>query len=96
MKPRLLSPANRELEEAIHYYESRRDGLGLEFANEFDRAIEAILASPLTWPQVDNGLRKYRLRRFEYGIIYGVVEDEVVVVAVTHPSRHPDYWVDRT
>jgi mRNA-degrading endonuclease RelE of RelBE toxin-antitoxin system len=40
-------------------------------------------------------MRKYRMRRFEYGIIYGVQGEEVVVAAVAHPSRQSDYWVDR-
>jgi mRNA-degrading endonuclease RelE of RelBE toxin-antitoxin system len=95
MTARLLSPAHREFEEAVLYYESRPDGLGAEFVDEFDRSIAAILEAPSRWPQVAKEMRKYRMRRFEYGIIYGVQGEEVVVAAVAHPSRQSDYWVDR-
>jgi plasmid stabilization system protein ParE len=95
MTVRLLSPAQRELEQAILYLESQQPGLGLEFAEEFDRAVAVIEANPRTWPQASKNTHRYRMNRFEYGIIYAVHGDEAVVVAISHPSRQPDYWVDR-
>ena len=95
MRARLVAAANRELEQAIFYYESRRDGLGVEFADEFDRSVAAILARPLTWPAAGHDTRRYRMNRFNYGIIYAVHGDEVVILAVAHPSRAQEYWADR-
>lgn len=95
MTARLLSPAQRELEQAILYLEAQRPGLGLEFAEEFDRAIAAIEANPKTWPEASRNTRRYRMKRFEYGIYYAVQGDEAVIVAISHASRQPDYWIDR-
>jgi plasmid stabilization system protein ParE len=92
---RLLSPALRELEEATLYYESRREGLGAEFADEFDRSIAAILDAPTRWPASDKQTRRYRMDRFQYSIFCGLHGDEIVIVAVSHPSRQTNYWVDR-
>ena len=44
MKYSFLTPARRELEEAIEFYNQRREDLGYEFAEEVERAIERILA----------------------------------------------------
>ena len=95
MTVRLLSPAQRELEQAIFYLEAQRQGLGSDFAAEFDRAVAAIEANPNRWPQSSRDTRRYRIRRFEYGVYYAVQGHEAVVVAVSHPSRRPEYWVDR-
>lgn len=38
-----LTPAQLEFDEAIAWYSSRREGLGLEFAAEVRRAIDRIL-----------------------------------------------------
>ena len=39
-----------ELEYARDWYKQQSPGLGTEFLDEVDRAIEAILRSPQTWP----------------------------------------------
>jgi toxin ParE2 len=40
------------------------------------------------WPRV----MRYRLRRFPYGLVYRLAESEIVVLAVMHLHRKPDYW----
>jgi hypothetical protein len=40
-------------------------------------------------------VRRCRLRRFPYGVIYHADEMEILVVAVAHAHRRPDYWRDR-
>lgn len=41
------------------------------------------------------GLRQVRLRQFPYRLVYMVVSDEIVIVAVAHERRRPGYWQDR-
>ena len=41
------------------------------------------------------GLRRVQMRRFPYGLIYGVQPGLLVIVAVAHLHREPTYWVDR-
>ena len=36
-----------------------------------------------------------RLSRFPYGLIYTIDHGDVLVLAVAHLHRHPDYWHDR-
>src|SRR5687768_5920789 len=92
---RLLSPAHRELEQAILYYEAQQAGLGLQFADEFDRAVAAIVEHPLRWPQFSDNARRYGIHRFEFGIYYFVEPSEVVIAVIAHPSRDTPSFVDR-
>jgi plasmid stabilization system protein ParE len=92
---RLLSPANRELEQAILYYEAQRVGLGREFADEFDRAVSVILENPMRWPQSSRHTHRYRMHRFAYAIHYFVEPAEVVIAVIAHPRRNPTSFGDR-
>jgi hypothetical protein len=49
----------------------------------------------LSYPEIEPGIRRCRLARFPYGLIYGVDDETVVIVAVAHLHRRPRYWIDR-
>ncbi len=95
MKVVFLAPAQTELDEAVDWYNRQAAGLGRELLDELDRAVRRALAFPLSYPEVERGLRRCRLARFPYGVIYGVDGDNFVVVAVAHLHRRPRYWIDR-
>ncbi len=95
MKVRFLKPAQLELDDAVAWYNDQAAGLGLEFLDEFDRAIRRALTHPLSCLEIESGLRRCLLARFPYGVVYGLDSDTVVVVAVAHLHREPRYWSDR-
>ena len=91
-----VEPAARlELEEAAQWYEASRPGLAAEFLDEFDRGVQMILDAPNAWHPLEGGIRRYRLDRFPYGIIYKMRDDEILIIAVAHLHRHPGYWRTR-
>ena len=47
MKARFASTAERELKEAMEFYESARQGLGAEFLAEVEATIHLIQSFPL-------------------------------------------------
>jgi plasmid stabilization system protein ParE len=89
---RLHLRAERDLEEAFDHYEHARRGLGHEFLTEFRRGVEKILLNPNAWQLLEEDCRRYRLKRFPYGVVYDVQGDEIFVLAVMHLSRKPGYW----
>ena len=95
MKVRFLKPAQLEVDDAFVWYETQSKGLGMQFLDEFDRAIRRISAYPLANSEIDDDLRRCLLFRFPYGIIYGIDSEIIVVVAVAHQHREPEYWMDR-
>jgi plasmid stabilization system protein ParE len=90
-----LAAARVELEEAYDWYEVQREGLGQEFAREVYRTIQRILDHPLAWTKLSRRTRRCRTERFNYGIIYQVKRDHILIVAVMHLSRKPGYWKSR-
>ncbi len=95
MKIRFLKPAQFELEDAVAWYDSHSIRLGTQFLDELDRTIRRIVAYPFSSLEIEPGLRHCLLLRFPYGIIYGIDNDTIVIVAVAHLHREPRYWADR-
>lgn len=87
--------AGAEFEGAVAYYEERERGLGLDLALEVEAAIQSILAFPEAWPAIDGEIRRCLVRRFPYGILYTHETSGILILAVMHLHRSPDYWKDR-
>ncbi len=87
--------AREELRDAIAYYEAVDLGLGNSFRAAIENAISLIRQFPNAWPPLSATTRRCRTKRFPYGIIYRIKNNEIQILAVAHFSREPNYWVDR-
>jgi toxin ParE2 len=79
MKVRLLAPAAAELEEAVAWYSAQAPGLAQQFLDEVRTARRRIAERPRAWHPLGNGVRRFRLGHFPYGLIYVVEGDEIIV-----------------
>lgn len=95
MKISLLPLAQTELDEAFLWYEEQAVGLGYEFLDEFDQSVRLIVSFPELFEEMEEGVRRCLINRFPYGIIYGIDVDKIVVIAVAHLKRKPNYWIER-
>ncbi|MBI1195643.1 MAG: type II toxin-antitoxin system RelE/ParE family toxin [Gammaproteobacteria bacterium] len=95
MKIRFIEPAISELDEAVAFYERERSGLGRVFLRELRSTLRNIVAFPEAWHALSRRTRRCQLRRFPYAVIYHVSKDTVLVVAIAHLHRRPEYWKDR-
>ena len=95
MTVRLLEVAQQELDEAVIHYNGELPGLGDAFVLETVAAIDRIRRFPEAWQPLGKEIRRCRLRRFPYGLIYARDRDEILILAVAHTRRKPDYWRDR-
>ncbi|HXP60069.1 MAG TPA: type II toxin-antitoxin system RelE/ParE family toxin, partial [Dongiaceae bacterium] len=77
------------------YYNRQVPGLGDAFVDEVEIGIGAILNGPTVWRVVEDDVRRYLIRRFPYGIYYTIEDDVIVIWAVGHLHRDPDYWQHR-
>lgn len=91
----LTSVAEEEFTKAAEYYERQREGLGEEFVSEVLRTAEILRDFPKIGTPIDPPFRSFQIRRFPYSLVYREDADELVVVAIAHNSRQPDYWRDR-
>jgi len=81
--------------EAAVFYEDQAIHLGEHFLAIVAAAVFEIAEAPELWPERDNGMRRRPLRRFPYSILYRIDNDEIIIVAVMHQKRRPNYWVRR-
>ena len=82
--------------EAQAWYESRAAGLGLEFARALDAAIAVAVRKPDMFTLVAGNCRRVLLRRFPYSMVYRVIGDEFLVIAVFHHRRDPSKLARRS
>ena len=87
--------AEKEFLGAIDYYERRSKNLGFEFAVEIYTTIGLITALPNAWPLLEGDVRRCQTKRFPYGVLYSQEEDGILILAVMHLHRDPDYWKHR-
>jgi plasmid stabilization system protein ParE len=92
--------AERDLADAMDWYNNQRPGLGGDLLEAVRPLLASIANQPFQFPRYDSGsTRHFRyalVRRFPYRIVFEVRPDEsLVVLAVAHTSRHPDYWTNR-
>src|SRR5215216_1221534 len=92
---RFLSPDEEEMTEAALFYESSSEGLGSDFLDDVQRAIDRLCDYPYAGESIDASLRRTLLHRFPFSLIYAVEDHSIVIIAVGHHGRAPGYWRSR-
>lgn len=77
------------------WYADQAPGLGDAFMVEALHAFDLIEHYPDAWHPMAGDVRRCRLRRYPYGVIYTRVKKDILVLAVAHLHRRPGYWRDR-
>ena len=95
MRIRYLTPARAEFLAALEFYEKEAPGLGAEFDAEIADVENRLLQHPGSGAPFGEGTRRAILRSFPYSVIYHVAAEEVLIVAVAHQRRRPDFWKGR-
>jgi toxin ParE2 len=95
MKIRLLEIAQQELDESIEYYNTELPELGDKFLKEFLSSLDRIGQYPDAWHPYSKRTRRCLFRRFPFGLIYQILKDEILIIAVANLHRKPEYWKER-
>jgi plasmid stabilization system protein ParE len=81
--------AERELNDAVQYYELGSPGLGAAFLTEVESCCDAIVTHPEAGHRVLGSIRRWLVRRFPYAVIYTTRPNEIRVLAVMNLKRRP-------
>ena len=94
--PVVLTPeARADYDEAFDWYERQRPGLGVEFVRSVRAAFDRVRQWPDRYATVHKDVRRVRVKRFPYSVLYTIEPNELVVVAVFHGRRDPKVWQSR-
>ncbi len=91
MKIRILSPAERDLEEGYRFYESKAPGLGAYFLDSIYSDIDS-LAYFGGIHQLVFGYHRQLSKRFPFAIYYRIIDNEILVFAALDCRRNPT-WI---
>ncbi len=95
MNIRLLEPAQAELDEAIAWYAQQAPGLGEAFLIETLKVVQLVEQFPGAWHPLTPQIRRCRLKRFPYSVVYTQDGADLLVLAIAHQHRRPNYWRNR-
>jgi len=100
VKLRILAEAESEIEAAWEYLISQAARLGARFLDDLEETLDAVTERPESFPRLetlpdDSPYRRALLSIFRYAVVFEIESGEIVVVAVAHTSREPNYWLDR-
>ncbi len=87
----LVVRTNAELDifEKIKFWEGKREGLGTEFLDAVEQAINSIQSNPQMFQIKYRDLRVAYTKPFSYGVHYNIEGDIIYVHAVMHTSMRP-------
>lgn len=92
--------AREELRSAANWYDDEQAGLGDDFYDAIDEAIQHMLDWPLSAPvflgwKDTPQVHSMRVRVFPYRVLYYVTGTSIVILAYARHRRKPRYWQRR-
>jgi hypothetical protein len=96
MTARILPEAEAEIQASAQWYEDQA-GLGDAFLNAVVEALLSIERHPRRYARYERlrmhrELRRHLLAGFPYSVIYEVGATGILILAVAHLKRRPNYW----
>lgn len=95
MNFKFLAEALSEFDDAAGWYDQQRPGLGAEFVDAVESAIRRLTGKPETWPMIDSQFRRCPVENFPYDVVFACRNEAILIFAIAHHHRKPDYWSGR-
>ena len=92
---RIRSEAQVEIEEAFDRYRAESREAAERFLNEIGTSLDLIRFHPRLYPMATKSTRRRVLHSFPYSVVYAERHDVILVIAVAHAKRRPEYWGGR-
>jgi plasmid stabilization system protein ParE len=87
--------AESEMIEAAAHYEAQQPDLGRRFLAAVQDATNRIGVNPQLYPIVELDVRRCLTKTFPFGVLFRERPEKIVIMAVMHLHRDPDYWKTR-
>lgn len=94
-RARFIAPARSEFLSEVAYYDGRESGLGARFTAAVEEAAARAVTFPLAGSSASESTRRVFVNNFPFSLIYRPDAEGVIVFAVAHHSRRPEYWQSR-
>lgn len=92
MTIRWQTEAVEEVDAIAAFYQGIQPGLEQRFLEVLEDALRRIGRRPQMYQTIEKNIRRCKLPRFPYGIIFRVKPEHLEIIAVMHLHRQPGYW----
>ena len=79
-----------EIYDAYDWYETQREGLGMEFMQELEVFYDTLQCNPYTYSYYEAPVRQGKINKLPYVVVYEVFETAIVVYSVFTAKQNPD------
>jgi hypothetical protein len=88
--------ATKEYVRARRWYAKASAQAAVNFAIEVGNAIDRIMVNAELCSPGIAGMRWVRVKRFDYVLHFRIVDEDIArILAISHTSRRPGYWLGR-
>lgn len=91
----LLPGARFDFDKSFDWYMQRSHRAALRFEEAVDEAYGRIASDPVQFAAIDERHRECLVTKFPFRIVYRIEPTRILVVAVAHAKRRPEYWSAR-
>ncbi|MBL8270423.1 type II toxin-antitoxin system RelE/ParE family toxin [Steroidobacter sp.] len=91
-RARFTAPARREFLAQVAYYHMQEPDLAARFVGAVEAGAARALAYPFAGAMASENARRVFVRGFPFAVVYLPEPDGILIVAVSHHSRRPEYW----
>lgn len=95
MRIRFTEAAHADLTEARAFYGRARREARIGFNREVRRAVTLLREHPEAGRPAGSTAREYVIGVYPYTLVYYIIDGEIVIAAVAHHSRDPEFWHHR-
>lgn len=89
---RILTPAQRGVEDAINYYSTIDHSLAGRFIADFEATVQRIAKSPSAFRIQFATIRRLNLKKFPFGIHYLIDGQDIAILSLIHLHSDPADW----
>lgn len=79
-----------ELHEMVSFYENKSIGLGKRFLKDVDETLLKLSKNPFAYFNLKNNKRRIALKTFQSMIVYEIIEETIVVLALSDLRSKPN------
>ena len=93
---KLHSAAIEDLKSGINWYDAQLNQLGKTFQRAVKDTILKIQKNPSWYLNEEGSIKKAYIPRFPYKILFTEESEQIIIWAIAHMHRKPEFWKKRT
>lgn len=90
------SKARQDFDESLRWYAGKSVETAARFIASVDVTLVMIAENSRQFCNSGETHHEWPLKKFPFRVVYRVIDDRILIVAIAHTRRRPSYWRDRT